>query len=66
MPTRSQAAAFAVIYRPELARYVVERGELRVVPTLSDSTKTKDPEGRERAGLVCAALNRVYSPSRSA
>lgn len=57
--------SFAVVYSRALAQYVVERGEMRVVPTRG-SLDTVDPECAERAAAMCVALNRVYAVTERA
>lgn len=52
------ATQFGVVYDPALAQYIVERGELRVVPT---PTPFKDEKALTRAGALAVALNRVYA-----
>lgn len=49
---------FSVTYAPDLAQYVVERGELRVVPT---PTPFSDEKALARAKALAVALNRVYA-----
>lgn len=56
--TAPRAAIFAVLYAAELSQYIVERGEMRVVPTV---TPVVDADGAKRAQQVCETLNRVYA-----
>ena len=57
---------FAVRFAPHLTppQYIVERGEMRVVPTVDPPGSvlyTNDPDAAKRAAEVCEVLNRVYA-----
>lgn len=59
--TATPPNVFAIVYHPELTQYVVERGDMRVVPSVSNLSRAIDPQGVERAREVCEVLNRVYA-----
>lgn len=52
-----QADEFSIKYDALRAQYVVERGEVRVVPTAS----AQDPLAYVKARKLAEALNRVYA-----
>lgn len=54
----ASGARFSVRYAPDLCVYVVERGEMRIVPS---NTPRVDPDGAQRAREVAEALNRIYA-----
>lgn len=54
--------SFGVVYDPELAQYVVERGEMRVVPTRPCwNGKAPSADCEERARALCETLNQLYA-----
>ena len=55
------AREFRVTYAPELAQYVAERGDMRVVPSVIAFGPHADPDAAQRAREVCEVLNRVYA-----